>query len=667
MLHQRRDRSLRSVSALKNVVTALWDRIFASDPGLLRLLMAARGTSAVFLMVITATMVGSLLQAAVLDFTAGIMFSMMAPFLMREPTRRQRQRTLVALAMPAALSALATTVLHGHGPLGDCFFLVLVFVCFLFQARSPQAIGQGLIAVVISYVGLYLELPTATLPIQMLSIVLAIPVTGLACFVVFPLRPAVTLRRMVQAVQSRAAQVLRDAQGLMPGMPNTTRRLQRSLARLNEAALAADDQLGVLDPVGSVPLRRHLMDLELAATRLSVATPTVAAHPIGHTLGTAGRHTTRLQVTERRLRHSRWSARDMRGSRPASSVAGLEDITRAAAALDSAAELTLAPHVQPQPAPPGPLAWRVAMRVTIATALAMAGGMALSPNRWFWAAMTVYVVFLNTRSRGDTIYKGVQRVAGTLMGLVGGIAIASLLQGDVKAEIAILLVAVFGMYYLFLISYTLGIFCVTVLLGIIYSLLGAAMGPLLVLRLEETAIGALAAIFVAVCVLPVRTRDQVGRSGNAVLTALAEVILQCRLALDGDPAAAPLPAMRAVDRQVADLRLALLPLTVGRLALRRTEAERPLEAVLDCAYWARVLALQPNGPDREASAMAGRILQRLTALASGDRTVPPAIPDNSGPRSTLMETLGQLDRATAALAERLAIGALHETTQRVQA
>lgn len=441
MLHQRRDRSHRSVSALGSMITSLWDRVFASDPGLLRLLMAARGTSAVFLMVITATMVGSLLQAPVLEFTAGIMFSMMAPFLMREPTRRQRQRTLVALAMPAALSALATTVLHGHGPLGDCFFLVLVFVCFLFQARSPQAIGQGLIAVVISYVGLYLELPTASLPIQMLSILLAIPVTGLACFVVFPLRPAVTLRRMVQAVQSRAAQVLRDAQGLIPGMPNTTRRLQRSLAQLNEAALAADGQLGVLDQVGSVPLRRHLMDLELAATRLSMAPPTTASSLVAFAHGTAGRHTTRLQVTERRLRHSRWSARDMRGSRPTSS-AGLADITRAAAALDLAAQLTLAPHIQPAPAPPGPLAWRVALRVTLATALAMAGGMALSPNRWFWAAMTVYVVFLNTRSRGDTIYKGLQRVGGTLMGLGAGIAIASMLQGDVKIEIALLLIAI---------------------------------------------------------------------------------------------------------------------------------------------------------------------------------------------------------------------------------
>lgn len=223
------------------------------------------------------------------------------------------------------------------------------------------------------------------------------------------------------------------------------------------------------------------------------------------------------------------------------------------------------------------------------------------------------------------------------------------------------------MYYLFIVSYTLGIFCVTVLLGIIYSLLGAAMGPLLVLRLEETAIGAVAAIFVAICVLPVRTRDQVARSGTAVLAALAEVILQCRRALDGDPAAAPLPAMRAVDRQIADLRLALLPLTVGRLAFQRSEAERPLEAVLDCAYWARILALQPNGPDREGSAMAGQILQRLTALAAGDRTVPAATPDTTSPQSTLMETLSQLDRATAALAERLAIGALHQLPQQAKA
>ena len=60
-------------------------------------------------------------------------------------------------------------MLHGQGVLGDSFFLVLVFLCFLLQARNPLGMAMGLVAVVISYVGLYLELPPATLPIQIVG------------------------------------------------------------------------------------------------------------------------------------------------------------------------------------------------------------------------------------------------------------------------------------------------------------------------------------------------------------------------------------------------------------------------------------------------------------------------------------------------------------------
>ena len=83
-------------------------------------------------------------------------------------------------------------------------------------------------------------------------------------------------------------------------------------------------------------------------------------------------------------------------------------------------------------APPGPLAWRLATRVTLAAGLAMAGGMALSPQRWFWAVMTVYVVFLNARSRGDTIYKGIQRLGGTLLGIGSGLVLATACAGDAR-------------------------------------------------------------------------------------------------------------------------------------------------------------------------------------------------------------------------------------------
>ena len=161
------------------------------------------------------------------------------------------------------------------------------------------------------------------------------------------------------------------------------------------------------------------------------------------------------------------------------------------------------------------------------------------------------------------------------------------------------------------------------------------------------------------CVLPVRTRDQVQRSGSGVLTALAKAVATCRDALAGQPGANPVPAMRAVDRQVADLRLAMLPLIAGRFMIRRTDIERPVPALLDCVHWARVLAVSVTSPDPVAAAQADRIERQLAALAAGERPTP-ALP---APRSTpafapAQDALDQLERSTAALTERLAIGAL---------
>ncbi len=85
----------------------------------------------------------------------------------------------------------------------------------------------------------------------------------------------------------------------------------------------------------------------------------------------------------------------------------------------------------------------------------------------------------------------------------------------------------------------------------------------------------------------------------------------------------PLEAMRRVDRQVADLRLALLPLPPGRGRLfRRTGAERSVPALLACVHWARVLAAAAEVRRRRCRggeallAQATRIERTLTELTA---------------------------------------------------
>jgi uncharacterized membrane protein YccC len=193
---------------------------------------------------------------SIVDFASAITLSMMAPFLMREPTQRQRQRTLLVLVLPAAAAAVLTTLLQGHGILGDSCCLLLVFVCFLLHPRNPRMIGVGLVAVVATYVDLYLDLPPSTLPWQFLSLMVAVPFIAFACFVALPMRPAATLRRTLAAVQGRAARVLRSARDVPRSSSTGPRRAERGGAGGGRPARAAAVQRAGLrarraDPPGA--------------------------------------------------------------------------------------------------------------------------------------------------------------------------------------------------------------------------------------------------------------------------------------------------------------------------------------------------------------------------------------------------------------------------------
>ncbi len=658
MLHKRRGALKQGALVVREAILRVEDHLVDADPGLLRLTLALRGTLSVVLATAAAMTASRLLGWPVLDFAAAITLSMMTPFLSREPTLRQRQRTLLVLSLPAVAATAATALLHGQGPIGDSCFLLLVFLGFLLQPRGPRFMGVGLVSVVVTYVGLYLELPPETLPRQMLAIAAALPVIAFACFVAVPVNPVATQRRMVAAVQARAARVLQAARG-----DAAPAHLQRDLVRLNEAALAADDQLSLIHPGGREALRAGLVDVELAAARMVVA---LRSDPPGGTTPTP-RQAVRLRLHEARMRRGGRYA--MAHGLPNTSTLrdALLDLGHATHALTLAAAEAGAGSARPAAPPPGPLAWKAAVRVTLAAGLAMAGGIALSPQRWFWAVMTVYVVLLNARTRGDAITRGLQRLGGTLLGIASGLVLAVGLAGSAGLQAVALVGSVFGMYYLFLVSYTAGIFCVTVMLGLLYGMLGASLDTVLTLRLEETAVGAAAAILVAVFVFPTSTRSQVALSGRAVLVALAATVRASRHALLGVPDVPPTEAMRAVDRQVADLRLALAPLVAGRALLRRIPTDRSVSALLDCVHWARVLAAaaQGRGAVEDAAGLferATRIEAKLAGLAE-EKQVPE--PDALSPRRvatadaiSAQAALDGLDQSIDLLAERLQVSAL---------
>jgi uncharacterized membrane protein YccC len=290
----------------------------------------------------------------------------------------------------------------------------------------------------------------------------------------------------------------------------------------------------------------------------------------------------------------------------------------------------------------------------------MAGGMALSPQRWFWAVVSVYIVFLNARSRGETIHRGVHRMAGTVAGLFVGLAAAAASDGNLYAECAIMLAAVFSLYYFYAVSYAIAIFAVTILLGMIYGMLGSSLETVLTLRLEETAIGVAAAILAAAFVLPIRTRHQVSMSGNAVLRAMQDVVRLSRQSLAGGGEVPLVEAVRRLDRQIADLRRSLKPLTMGRTLVRRGRSGRSVTAILACAEYARQLAAASRLPaqgDTDGLARTADLVEARIAAMLNDQPPPPFERQTAGGGSVRTALLG-LDTALVALSDRLKGGAL---------
>ncbi|NUP19565.1 MAG: FUSC family protein [Streptomyces sp.] len=269
---------------------------------------------------------------------------------------------------------------------------------------------------------------------------------------------------------------------------------------------------------------------------------------------------------------------------------------------------------------------RAAVQVAVGSSLAIVGGELLSRDRWYWAVLTCWIVFLNTASTGEILVKGYRRLLGTVLGVLAGIVLAGAVGRHTWTAFALVLLFVFAMFYSAPLSYTLVSFFVTAALGLLYTLLHTYSLSVLVLRIEETALGAACGVIAAAFVLPVQTDLRTNELLATVLRRLGDVTRSAVDQLSGGPPVELLDEARDLDQALADLRAAVQPLTHPVTPLRaRRETARYVVALLEtCAYHARSLAataeLLPTHPSIAADPRlrrgAARIEHNIEALAA---------------------------------------------------
>ncbi len=194
---------------------------------------------------------------------------------------------------------------------------------------------------------------------------------------------------------------------------------------------------------------------------------------------------------------------------------------------------------------------RIAIQMGIAVGLAIIAGDALSGRRFYWAVIAAFITFMGANTAGEQVRKSVFRVAGTVVGVIVGAVLAHLVGDRVLLQVVVVLVSLFFGLYLFRINYALMTIAITVMVSQLYVELDEFSNALLVLRLEETAIGAGIAIATVLLVLPlhvgrvarVAARQQVEALGDLIDRSLA------RLA-DPDSAAGSDLELRASARRV---------------------------------------------------------------------------------------------------------------------
>ena len=431
-----------------------------------------------------------------------------------------------------------------------------------------------------------------------MSLVLSSVVAHLTRNFLLPDRPAEDFQRGLEAVDEivgrLAGRIRRAARnGWSPASRQEALEMERrakDAILICEGYLPIEAEAGDLSSGRAAALANDLFDLHLAlesALGSALAMPTQGSGKLPE--GVAGR----LDVLAKARREVRRSAAATPPTAFVSGGGGTAAPNRVAKSGPGRKRLLEDPF------------FRQALQVTLASAIAMTGGIFLSPDRWFWAVLTAFLVFTNTQSRGETAIRGLERAAGTALGIVVGMGMAVLVSGALWPTILVVAISVFLAFYLLTLSYSAMTFFMTVAISLVYGLIGTFTPELLVLRLEETVIGATAGIFVSFFVLPRSTSSQTRQAVDRFMQALDQLLETAAVLEPGDNDARLLVRARQLDRAHADIRNAVGPLQsawtfgAGQVGLRR--ALMRLNAIVHASHVLvrRFAATPPTEGERE--------------------------------------------------------------------
>ncbi len=579
------------------------DWLLANDPALSRLRMGTRVTLSILLSFTILLLIHMLIvPLPTASYGLGIVLSIEGGVAVRDKGSARQLITRLLGCLASLVVVGIAAALESQRVLSDFIFLVVIFLASSARVYGPRGFAIGMFAFTSYFLGSYFHPTIGELPVVLIGPVVSALVSHWVRAVLLPDNWRRDLLRSLESVRGRINQILFKLAALAADgkVDEADRQELRQLEdRLKEVVLMAESFIprppggvfdGASDPAAELAIR--LFDAHLATESAIVlsyqsAPSFVLVHAVieddkavlsaqekavadmeGQPQGETARALLWLGAARRQLVETIDTGRRT----DFAEIASVEEVS-----TPTAIDFSLKNPVM-----------RSALQITLAAAIAMTLGLALSRERWFWAVLASFLVFSNTNSRGDTAIKALQRSIGTLFGIAFGLVLASLLSHQMGIAIAVSIVCVFLAFYFLQISYATMTFFISIVLCLIYGMMGVLTFDLLKLRLEETLIGAIAGTLVAFLVLPARTRGALDTALAKWFETLKELL---SAVLDKKSQPELIVISQKVDACYRDITLAARPLgSTWSIVTRPGQIRQTLAIFLSITYWSRILA-----------------------------------------------------------------------------
>ncbi|WP_117195669.1 FUSC family protein [Rhizobium terrae] len=608
------------------------DWLLANDPALSRFRMAARVTLTVVATVACLALIHMAgLAMPPIAYGLAIILSIEGGVAVRDrlPEEQLKTRLIGGVASLACVGLAAA--LEDWRYVSDPMFLVIIAGATVGRVYGPRGFAVGMFAFTSYFMGAYLRPNLGDLPLAVIGPATAIATGHLVRTYLLPDDWRRDLLQSLVAIQGRVGDILMKLAALSAGKAwnDADRRALRQLEeRLKDVVLMAEGFLP-RPPDGAIEaedepltaLAMKIFDVHLAAESaivlsLEALPPFVLVHAliendqalaekIAESPAVAGDE--RSAETARALiwlQKARTALADLVGE---GRVTGFRTIERSAAAP---------PAAKPDFSLKNPV-MRSAVQITIASSLAMVFGLMLSRDRWFWAVMTAFLIFTNTKSRGDTAIRALQRSTGTFLGIGIGLVVATFIGPQPLVSVPLIALSIFLGFYFLQVSYASMTFFISIVLCLIYGLTGTLTVDLLKLRIEETLIGAAAGTIVAFLVFPAPTRSTLDQALGRWYGGLKDLLSAVKEGRSGFEA---IELSRKLDAAYRDVTVAARPLgTSWSIVTRPGQVRQTLGIFLGATYWARIFARNAveagQRPEGEVLAALEEILRNIEALA----------------------------------------------------